>query len=211
MKSQKLFFTLCAVILFAIAGNSFAQTTTTTVIQTPSKTYKVTKEVFPQWSIAPVGGVIFPVMNLSETFKPNGAFGLDVGAKVNKEVGFYLRGGYYFMNSSTSGAPVGKFIEITVGPRYYFSSINVKSQLFVDAGVGPYIFSQASFVDPADPTQTVVPEINETKLGINAGIGASVFLTDHMNLMVRTKYNTVFTSTTTKSFITASTGLEFRF
>lgn len=211
MKSQKLFSTLCAVILFVFASNSFAQTTTTTVVTTPSKTYKVTKEVFPQWSIAPVGGVIFPVMNLSETFKPNGAFGLDVGAKVNKEVGFYLRGGYYFMNSSASGAPVGKFVEITAGPRYYFSSINVKSQLFVDAGVGPYIFSRASYVDPNDPAQTVIPAIDETKLGINAGIGASVYLSPNMNLMVRTKYNTVFTATTTKSFITASTGLEFKF
>jgi len=211
MKSQKLFSTICAVILFVIASNSYAQTTTTTVVTTPKKTYVVTKEVFPQWSITPVGGAIFPVLNLSETFKPNGAFGLDVGAKINKEVGFYLRGGYYFMNSSTTGAPVGKFIEITAGPRYYFSSINVKSQLFVDAGVGPYIFSQASFVDPADPTQTVVPEINETKVGVNAGIGASVYLAKNLNLMVRTKYNTVFTSTNTKSFITASTGLEIKF
>lgn len=209
MKSQNLFSTLCAVILFIFASNSFAQTTTT-VVTTPKKTYVVTKESFPQWSITPTGGVIFPVLNLSESFKPNGQFGLDVGAKVNKEVGFYLKTSYMFMNSSASGAPVGKYIEITAGPRYYFSSINVKSQLFAEAGVGPYIFSQASY-QPEDPTIAVVPEINETKLGINAGLGASVFLSPNMNLMIRTKYNTVFTSTTTKSFITASTGLEFKF
>jgi hypothetical protein len=197
-------------MLFVFASSTFAQTTTTTTTSTNGKTYVVTKEAFPQWSVSPMGGVIFPVMSLSESFKPNGAFGLDVGAKVNKEVGFYLRSSYMFMNSNTSGAPVGKYIEITVGPRYYFSSINVKSQLFVDAGVGPYIFSQDSF-QPADPTAAVVPEISETKLGINAGIGASVYLSKNMNLMVRTKYNTVFTSTTTKSFITAATGLEFKF
>src|SRR4051794_2062567 len=119
MKSQNLFSTLCAVILFVFASNSFAQNTTTTVVTTPSKTYVVTKEAFPQWSITPNGGVIFPVLNLSESFKPNGAFGIDIGAKVNKEVGFYLRGNYYFMNSSTSGGAVGKYIELTVGPRYY--------------------------------------------------------------------------------------------
>lgn len=208
MKSSKIFSTIC--ILFALANFAFAQTTTTTTTYN-GKTYSMTKEVFPQWSITPYGGIIFPILDLSNSFKPNGSFGLDVGAKVNKEVGFYLRGGYYFMNSNTSGAPVGKYIEITAGPRYYFSSINVKSKIFADAGVGPYIFSQASYVDPNDPTQTVVPEINETKLGVNAGIGASVYLNDNLNLMVRTKYNTVFTSTTTKSFITAATGLEFRF
>lgn len=209
MKSQKLFSTVLALILFAFVSNSFAQTTTT-VVTTPSKTYVVTKESYPQWSITPSGGIVFPIMELSNSFKANGIFGLETGAKVNKEVGFYLRGNYMFMNSSASGGAVGKYIEITVGPRYYFSSINVKSQLFADAGIGPYIFSQASY-QPEDPTAAVIPEINETKLGVNAGIGASLYLSPNMNLMLRTKYNTVFTSTATKSFITASTGLEFKF
>ena len=209
MKSQNFFSTLLAVIIFAFAGHSFAQTTTT-VVTTPTKKYVVTKEAYPQWSVTPSGGIVFPVMELSNTFKSNGIFGLEVGTKVNKEVGFYLRGNYMFMNSSASGAPVGKYIEITVGPRYYFSSINVKSQLFADAGFGPYIFSQASY-QPQDPTAAVIPEISETKLGVNAGIGASLYLSDNINLMIRTKYNTIFTSTATKSFITASTGLEFKF
>lgn len=209
MKSQIFFSTLCAVILFVFASNSFAQTTTT-VITTPTKKYVVTKEAFPQWSVTPSGGIVFPIMDLSNSFKSNGIFGLEVGTKVNKEVGFYLRGNYMFMNSSASGAPVGKYIEISVGPRYYFSSINVKSQLFADAGLGPYIFTQASY-QPQDPTAAVIPEISETKLGVNAGVGASLYLSDNMNLMIRTKYNTVFTSTATKSFITASTGLEFKF
>ena len=47
MKSQNLFSTLCVVILFIFASNSFAQTTT--VVTTPKKTYVVTKEAFPQW------------------------------------------------------------------------------------------------------------------------------------------------------------------
>lgn len=211
MKSQKLFSTVLAVILFALTTNSFAQTTTTTVVTTPTKTYVVTKEAYPQWSVTPTGGIIFPIMDLSNSFKSNGIFGIEAGAKVNKEVGFYLRGNYMFMNSNASGAPVGKYVEITVGPRYYFSSINVKSQLFADAGIGPYIFNQASYVDPNDPTNTQIPAIQETKLGVNAGIGASLYLSPNINLMLRTKYNTVFTATTTKSFITASTGLEFKF
>lgn len=209
MKSQKIFSTLCLLLALTAANISYGQTTTTTTTYN-GKTYVKSTEVFPQWSVTPSGGMVFPVMDLSNSFKPNGSFGIDIGAKVNKEVGFYLRSNYMFMNSNTSGAPVGKYIEITVGPRYYFSSINVKSQLFVDAGVGPYIFSQDSY-QPEDPTAAVVPQINETKVGVNAGIGASVFLAKNLNLMVRTKYNTIFTATTTKSFITANTGLEFKF
>lgn len=209
MKSQNLFSTLCAVILFVFASNSFAQTTT--VVTTPKKTYVITKEEFPQWSVTPMGGVIFPIASLSESFKPNGTAGLDIGAKINKEVGFYGRFGYYFMGSSASGAPVGKYLEATVGPRYYFSSANLKSQIFADAGLGVYSFNQESYVDPNDPTLTQIPAINETKMGINAGVGASLYLSKSVNLILRTKYNTIFTSTATKSFITAATGLEFKF
>ena len=210
MKSFKLL-TVALLAVFFISNSSFAQKTETTVIQTKDKTYKVTKEVFPQWSVTPYGGAIFPVATLSESFKPNGAFGIDVGAKINKEVGFYGRFGYYFMNSNVSGTPVGKYIEATVGPRYYFSSVNVKSQLFLDAGIGMYNFSQSSFVPEGSLTGATVAEISDTKAGVNAGVGASIFLGQDVNLMVRTKYNTVFTEGGTTSFITAATGIEFKF
>jgi len=211
MKSLKLLTVSLVAFIMLAANISNAQKTETTVITTNNKTYKVTKEVFPQWSVAPFGGAIFPVATLSESFKPNGAFGLDVGAKINKEVGFYGKFGYYFMNSNRNGAPVGKYIEATVGPRYYFSSVNVKSQLFVDAGIGMYNFSQSSFVDPTSLTGATVAEISDTKAGVNAGVGASIFLGQDVNLMVRTKYNTVFTEGGTTSFITAATGIEFKF
>ncbi len=209
MKFAKIFSTIC--ILFALVNFSLAQTTTSTTTTYNGKTYVLDKETYPQWSVAPTGGVIFPIARLSESFKPNGSFGLEVGAKVNKEVGFYGRFGYYFMASSISGAPVGKYLEATIGPRYYFSSANVKSKLFAEAGIGAYTFSQASYVDPADPSQTVIPELNETRAGINAGIGASIFLTQNVSLMLKTRYNTIFTSNATTSFITGSSGIEFRF
>jgi hypothetical protein len=194
----------------------YAQETSTTSTSSTKttyngRTYVVSKEKFPAWSIAPYGGAIFPVARLSEGFKPNGAFGLDIGAKINKEIGFYGRFGYYFMNSQQSTAPVGKYMELTVGPRYYFSSANIKSKLFLDAGVGAYIFNQASFVDPNDPTQAIIPQINETRAGINAGVGASIYLSEAINLMVRTKYNSVFTPNGTSSFLTAASGIEFKF
>lgn len=209
MKFAKIFSTIC--ILFALANFSLAQTSTSTTTTYKGTTYVLDKDTYPQWSIAPTGGVIFPIARLSESFKPNGSFGLELGAKVNKEVGFYGRFGYYFMASTISGAPVGKYLEATIGPRYYFSSANVKSKIFTEAGVGLYAFSQASYVDPNDPSQTVIPELNETRVGINAGIGASVFLSQNISLIVKTRYNTIFTSNATTSFLTGSTGLEFRF
>lgn len=209
MKSLKLFSTLCLLAALVAANITYGQTTKTTTTYN-GKTYVRTIESFPQWSVTPSGGLVFPIMDLSNSFKPNGSFGIDIGAKVNKEVGFYLRSNYMFMNSNTSGTPVGKYIEISAGPRYYFSNINVKSQLFLDAGIGPYIFNQDSY-QPQDPTASIVPQINETRLGVNAGVGASIFLAKNLNLMIRTKYNTVFTATATKSFITTNAGLEFKF
>jgi hypothetical protein len=198
------------VLIFTMCVNNFAfgQSTTTT---TATTTRTVKKTTYPYFSINPSGGVIFPLFQLSESFKPNATIGLDLGYRVNKEVGFFLDLGYYFISSSQASAPVGKYIEFSVGPRYYFTHPSLKSSLFVEGGVGGYSFNQASFVNPSDPSGTVIPQIEETRAGVNAGLGATLGVSDNVDISLKSKYHMVFSPNGSSSFITTMGGINIKF
>lgn len=196
MKTVKLNILLISlIILFSSAVNS--QTG-----YTPVK-----KSTYPQWSISPVGGLMFPVGNLSSNFKPGGNAGLDLSFKANKEVGFFAKFGYNFFRSQTAGVPDGKYYEYTVGPRYYFKAKNLKSSIFIEAGIGAYTFNQQSYV----LNETAYPEVSYTKFGYNAGIGAILNLGRDVDLLFKTKYNTVMTSDGSSSYIVPVLGIDIRF
>ncbi|RPI15013.1 MAG: hypothetical protein EHM58_15160 [Ignavibacteriae bacterium] len=167
------------------------------------------RKMFPHFSISPSGGAIFPIQNLKESFKPGGQFGLDLGYRVNKEVGFYAKFGYYFMSSKITGAPVGAYIEGSAGPRYFFTHPKLKSEVFLEGGVGAYNFRQDAYVD--NLTQTQVDQISSTKAGVNAGVGGSLALSNAVDILVKSKYHVIFTPNGSSSFLTVTGGLEFRF
>lgn len=193
----------------------FAQNTTTTTTTTQSSTNTTTmtksiKKTYPHYSIGITGGAIFPLPKvLNQTFKPGGNFDLDFGVRINKEVGAYLDGSYSFMSSKISGAPVGSYFEFSGGPRYYFMNPKLKSQLFFEAGVGAYYFRQNGYEDPN--SFGTVAQIANTKPGINGGVGASMYLSDAVDILFKTKYNLVFTPNGSSSFINVGAGLEFSF
>ncbi len=171
-----------------------------------------TRKMFPHVTISPSGGAIFPLPKvLNQDFKPGGTIALDLGYRLNKEVGFYAKFGYYFMSSKRSGAPVGSYLEFSAGPRYFFTHPKLKSSVFFEGGVGAYNFRQNSYVNPGDTSGAVVSQISNTKAGLNGGIGATLAISDAMDLMAKTKYHVVFTPNGTSSFITVLGGLEFRF
>lgn len=196
MKTLKL---ICVALTMLICTSSFAQYTT-------SK-----KKPVYQWSIAPTGGALFPVGVLGDNFKPGASLGLDIGYRVNKEVGMFAKLGYSFMNSKITGAPVGNYLEYSVGPRYTFTKPNLKSTLFVEAGVGGYTFMQDSYIDPNDINGGAVAQINNTRPGVNAGLGANLGLSDAMDLIVKSKYTVIFTPNGSNSFITTLAGFNFKF
>ena len=99
-------------------------------LQQPKSTL-LSKIKYPQWPIEPMGGIILSIGVLSDNLKPGGDVGLDIGYRINREVGMYAKLGYYFMNSKITGAPVGLSLEFTLGPRYFFTKANLKSSLFV--------------------------------------------------------------------------------
>ena len=173
---------------------------------------KTLRNSFPQFYIAPYGGAIFPLPKLlNQNFKPGANLNLDIGYRVNREVGFYGKVGYYFMSSKISGAPIGNYFEVSGGPRYYFYNVHLKSELFLEGGVGAYNFNQKSYANPNDLNGGVIAQINNTKAGLNGGIGGNLSLTEAIDIMVKSKYHVIFTPNGTTSFITVGGGLSFRF
>ncbi len=205
MKTLKFAFLLLIAVL-VLNCNSSAQN------NSPTMTTKSVRKTYPHVTITPFGGAIFPLpKQLNQQFKPGGHFGLDVGYRVNKEVALVGEASYFFMSSKVTGAPIGSYLEFAAGPRYYFVHPKLNSSLFFEGGVGAYNFRQSSYVDPNDLTAASVNQINNTKAGIYGGMGASLGLSNVMDLMVRGKYNVVFTPNGSASFLTVGAGLEFRF
>lgn len=204
MKTFKNLTHYLVVFLIAISGITYSQ-----IKNTPVSNSKVKKQNFPQFSIAPSGGAIFPLTrDFRADFKPGGVVGLDVGLKINKEVGLFGKFNYMFMSSKKTGAPVGQYMEFSAGPRYYFTHPKLKSQVYFEGGAGAYYFKQNSYIDPVDATVTV-SQVSQTNAGINGGIGASLYLSDAVSILAKTKYHNVFTRTGSVGFMTVNAGLEF--
>lgn len=206
MKTLKIT-TLLLAAVFVMGSYTYAQNNTTT-----KTTTKSLRKVYPHVTIAPYGGAIFPLPKvLNQNFKPGASIGFDLGYRVNKEVGLVGEFRYSFMSSKITGAPIGSYLEFTAGPRYYFVHPKLKSALFFEGGVGAYNFRQNSYINPGDTTGSSIAQINNTKAGINGGIGATLALSDAVDIMVRSKYHVVFTPNGSSSFVTVGGGLEFRF
>jgi hypothetical protein len=204
MKTFKNLKHFALILLIAFTGITYSQ-----VKNTPVSNSKVKKQTFPVFFIAPSGGAIFPLTrDFRSDFKPGGVMGLDLGLKINKEVGLYGKFNYMFMSSKKSGAPIGQYMEFSAGPRYYFTHPKLKSQVYFEGGAGAYYFKQNSYIDPIDATVTV-NQVSQTNAGINGGIGASLYLSDAVSILAKTKYHNVFTRTGSVGFMTVNAGLEF--
>lgn len=169
------------------------------------------KSIYPQWSLAPVAGIGFPIGAFGDNFKSGLTFGLDLSNKINKEVGFYAKLGYYIFPTKIEGATDGKYLEYTAGPRYYFTSKNLKSSIFFEVGLGGYSFMQDAYTLTVDTVSTNVAEKSTTNFGINGGIGAVLNLGKSIDLLVKFKYHNVLTSDGSTSFIAPVLGIDIRF
>ncbi len=163
------------------------------------------------FSISPVGGAIFPVSkDLTGSFKPGGSAGLDLGYRVNREVGFYGKLGYYAMSSKITGQNIGSYFVASVGPRYYFTSPHLKSTFFLEGGVGAYYFRQRSSAQIVSPsTFSTIDDISRTKAGLSGGMGGSIALSNYLDILVKSDYHVIFTPVGTSSFISVMGGLQF--
>jgi len=167
--------------------------------------------VYPAFSIAIGGGAQFPVGDFGTIYKASFNAGLDFNLKVNKETSFFLNASYYDMPRKPD-APLGpdaSMIVITAGPRYVFSSANVKAKFFIEAGIGAYILNVKDYTTTTAPI-VLTPGTSKTNVGANVGPGAILPLSDSMDLLIKTKLHYIFTTGGSSSFIAAQIGLDFK-
>jgi hypothetical protein len=171
-----------------------------------------TKKIqYPLFSISPIVGVQFPIGSLNDNYATSYNVGLDLALKVNKETSFYLKGGYYGMPRKTDASvgPDASMIEITAGPRYTFSSPQVKAHFFLEAGLGVYIFNYKEFTTAGTPG-VVVPSTSTTEFGVNAGPGVTIPLGGSVELIMKSKLHYLFQEGGgSKTFVTAVVGVDF--
>jgi hypothetical protein len=163
--------------------------------------------MYPIFTLSPVAGVIFPTSQLGNEFEAGFNGGLDAGVRLNRELGIYAKTGYYSLTDATVGAPNSSYFELSAGPRYYFTSKNLKSAFFLETGVGAYIFSQ----DAYESEGVSYDRESNTNVGLNVGPGVTLQLSKSIDVILKSKYHIVFNDYGTRSFLTALGGLEFKF
>lgn len=206
MKTLKVVAILLA--LLATSPGILSQQTNVTSV----KKQKLVKEKFPHVSISPFGGAIFPLTKaMRDEFKPGGLAGLDIGYRFNREVGLYGEFTYMFMSSKLTGAPVGSYLQFTAGPRYFLTHPKLKSNIFFEGGVGAYNFRQNSYTSTNEAGGSVIPQISNTRAGINGGIGASITLIPTLDILAKASYHNIFTPNGSQGFMTVNGGFVLSF
>jgi len=156
------------------------------------------------------GGFIQPVSYMYQTYNPSGNIGLEVAYRVNPEVAIFLEGRLNFMRlqDNTKTGPPTRYMDVTLGPRFYFVSKNVKSTFFFETAMGPYMKSADAYIDEFG---TSIPSVSDTKIGANTGIGGELSFTDNLYFTVKGKYHTIFGVGGTITYFSGCGGLTYRF
>jgi hypothetical protein len=164
------------------------------------------------WTISPMGGFMLPLGTFADNYKASGRVGLDIAYTVNKETAIYANFGYNFLSNKDPNGPSSSYISYTVGPRYHFRNPKLSSSFFLEAGVGGYTFNSDAYTitDPSGAPPSQIAASSDTKLGVNAGLGADVNLGKSIDLLVKGKYHTIFREGGTSSFMSVDAGLAFK-
>ena len=211
---KKLISLTFAIAMMLFISNAYSQELNTSSFSKETNESVSKTKSYGYWELTPSAGVIFPVGKFSENFDISGRTGLDLGYRINKEVAIYGNVTYNLLSSKAQSGPNASYLSYTVGPRYYFTNPKLKSTLFVEAGVGGYTFTQDAYQQTIEGVTTNFPEQGDTRVGFNAGVGGDVYLSDHLSLMMKAKYNTILGSgddNTTRSFLGVDGGLNIRF
>jgi hypothetical protein len=166
------------------------------------------KQTFPKVTVGLAGGIGFPIAGFSDQFKQGGTGAVDIGLRLNNEVGIFINGKYSNLPAQVIGASTDNLVEISAGPRYYFSTSRLKSMFFMEAGLGAYILNKGSYTTPGG---VVIDKNTTTNLGANIGPGFSLWLSDKVDIMLKGKYHVIFTNGSTTNFATSLLGLEYKF
>jgi hypothetical protein len=166
------------------------------------------KEVYPVFSISPLGGVQFPVGGLNDTYGVSWNAGAEVSMKINRETAFFLNGSYFNLPiKSGADAPNASYIAITAGPRYYFGGPKLKAKFFMEAGVGMYMFTikEHTFTNGA-----ISPSVTATYFGANTGPGVTIPLGGSVDMLMKAKLHYTFHEGGSHTFLSTVAAIEFR-
>lgn len=201
MKKLTVFLLLHIIISFSF---SVAQDVPTTVIKDEDmKGYK--KKRFFQ--ITAIGGFINPLFLLNDEYYASPSVGLDFAYRVNKETALFFESNYIMLENKDSLKPSSTYLNLAIGSRFYFRAKGVRSSFFIETASGPYVFMQsATVIDTISYQSKTI-----SKWGLNFGMGGEMVLSNHLFIMIKAKYNYIIESKVTKSYVSGSMGLTFRF
>ena len=209
---KKLISLTFAIALMLFMSNAYSQDLNTSSFSKETNESVSKTKSYGYFELSPTGGVIFPVGKFSENFDISGRTGLDLGYRINKEVGIYGNVSYNFLSSKSQEGPNASYISYTVGPRYYFTNPKLKSTLFTEAGIGGYTFTQDAYSTTVEGVTTNFPEEGETRFGVNAGLGGDVWVSNNVSLILKAKYNLIMSGgDNARSFISTDAGVNIRF
>ncbi|MBN1633335.1 MAG: hypothetical protein JW917_04130 [Ignavibacteria bacterium] len=165
---------------------------------------------YPLVSISPLGGVQFPMGNLTDSYDASFNAGLEFALRLNRETALFLNGTYYNMpiKDDAIGADA-YYIAITAGPRYVFTSPKIKAQFFLEAGAGVYIFNRGDYTINA----VTIPSETTTNFGVNVGPGVLIPLGKVADLIMKTKFHYTFGDEPTggsRTFLGVVLGVDFK-
>ena len=209
MKTKIIIITI--IFVFFYLGNVQAQNNSylsTSLTDTKLVTDVVKKQSYPKLTLGLAGGIGFPISNFSDQSKQGGTGAVDIGLRINKEVGIFVNGKFSNLPTQRNGTATNNLIEISGGPRYYFTTSRLKSMFFMETGLGAYIFNNGSYTTPGG---IFVDNSSSTNIGANIGPGFSLWLSDNLDIMLKGKYHVIFTKGSTTSFVTSLLGLEYKF
>jgi|GEM_PF-755891 hypothetical protein len=211
---QKIFTIVFALFIIAFFATNVTNAQTSNAlfntlnadIQSPSKI------VYPIISLSPIIGATFPIGTLGNSYKTSFVGGLDINLAVNRETSFFLNGSYFDLPAKTEAAPLSgaSVIAITVGPRYTFSGPQLKAALFLEAGLGVYMFHTQDYTQTIGGVTYDYPSATSTNFGLNIGPGVTIPVGGTVNIILKVKLHEILASGGSQSYIAAVGGVDFR-
>ena len=209
---KKLIITSFVLFLSLVISDVYSQEINTTDFSKENTSEVSKRKTQGYWEITPMAGVLFPVGVFANDFDISGRAGLDIGYRINREVGIYGNVGYNFLSPKQSEGPGASYLSYTIGPRYYFTNPKLKSTIFLEAGIGGYSFTREEYSVTTQGVATNFPAEGETRFGVNTGIGADIIVSDNVSLMLKAKYNIIMSGgDNARSFIGTDAGVNIIF
>lgn len=166
---------------------------------------------YPYWSVSATGGATLPVGSFGDVYDIGGNFGADVVYHIEPYWSVFGNGTYNFLKEKVSGSILSEssYIEVTVGPRYYFTRQKVKA--FGEVGIGLYNYRIGGTTTTTVFGTVTTSAITDNNFGMNFGAGVEIPLSKAVDIVGKVKYHAIFTTGATTSYAGFYGGINVNF